>query len=544
METYGDLKKAIKSIQLKQKGEKVGKVTVDVILGAIPGLGAAKSTFDVLSAAFRKPDTKKSNSWLDKLDIDDEMEAIVDDTVENGFLKFLSKAFDSESDDKPLEQDFNMNAKMVDYLKKNYKQRTVTGISEQKSVFDKFFTKFAYKFDKGYPDMNNDQDVLLLESLISENTGKFFTFNILKEELFIFEATDREISTNTSKAIDYIIQNADSSLGFKKQSDKKRLGNPNKVDPEKVQQIFKDLVGVEGEITIHNPRSGPNPSGKFDMYEFDSEKFGPVRIVLSGGGNAGEKYEQEFVDKAKATAGDIKANLPADLKTLYAALGIDSEKLTADDISFAGATDTKRSLSLEGPKDIGKTISDLTIKYNGKEYYISLKNKAGSGIYSGKNVPFIYEKDGKVVYDASKKGSAPGIDLLFDIFNIDEEKLAQGLNNFKNQEGEVDNWSSVDIDKDKFKNLLASSLGYGYYYVREKGKGDVKVIPLLTAEDAVDAIGNIKNAQIKYPGPNTKQLTMKIDTDSPTFGASQYQVAVRNTQGGFLPLSLRISKTK
>jgi len=186
METYGDLKKAIKSIQLKQKGEKVGKVTVDVILGAIPGLGAAKSTFDVLSAAFRKPDTKKSNSWLDKLDIDDEMEAIVDDTVENGFLKFLSKAFDSESDDKPLEQDFNMNAKMVDYLKKNYKQRTVTGISEQKSVFDKFFTKFAYKFDKGYPDMNNDQDVLLLESLISKlgiNIGEDQFIQQINEEV-------------------------------------------------------------------------------------------------------------------------------------------------------------------------------------------------------------------------------------------------------------------------------------------------------------------------------------------------------------------------
>ena len=39
-------------------------------------------------------------------------------------------------------------------------------------IFDKFFTKFAYKFDKGYPDMNNDQDVLLLESLISEIVGK------------------------------------------------------------------------------------------------------------------------------------------------------------------------------------------------------------------------------------------------------------------------------------------------------------------------------------------------------------------------------------
>ena len=36
------------------------------------------------------------------------------------------------------------------------------------NIFDKFFTKFAYKFDKGYPDMNNEQDITLLESLLSE----------------------------------------------------------------------------------------------------------------------------------------------------------------------------------------------------------------------------------------------------------------------------------------------------------------------------------------------------------------------------------------
>ena len=35
-------------------------------------------------------------------------------------------------------------------------------------VLDRFFRKFAYKFDKGYPDMNNKQDVLLLESILDE----------------------------------------------------------------------------------------------------------------------------------------------------------------------------------------------------------------------------------------------------------------------------------------------------------------------------------------------------------------------------------------
>jgi len=35
-------------------------------------------------------------------------------------------------------------------------------------IFDKFFTKFSYKFDKGYPDMDNPKDVLLLETLLEQ----------------------------------------------------------------------------------------------------------------------------------------------------------------------------------------------------------------------------------------------------------------------------------------------------------------------------------------------------------------------------------------
>ena len=35
-------------------------------------------------------------------------------------------------------------------------------------IFDKFFKKFSYKFPKGYPDMNNEQDVVLLESILKE----------------------------------------------------------------------------------------------------------------------------------------------------------------------------------------------------------------------------------------------------------------------------------------------------------------------------------------------------------------------------------------
>jgi len=44
---------------------------------------------------------------------------------------------------------------------------------------DLFFKKYAYKFDKGYPDMGNEKDVLLLESLLSKITGE--TFQLINE---------------------------------------------------------------------------------------------------------------------------------------------------------------------------------------------------------------------------------------------------------------------------------------------------------------------------------------------------------------------------
>ena len=132
LQTYGDLKKVIKSINLKQKGEKIGNIALGTIIGFIPGADVAKTTFEFIRAAISKPDTKKTGTWLDKLDIDDEMSAIVDDTVENGFMQTMSDTIESEPDDKQLEDNFNMNDKMVNYLKDKYEGRTVSGIQETK----------------------------------------------------------------------------------------------------------------------------------------------------------------------------------------------------------------------------------------------------------------------------------------------------------------------------------------------------------------------------------------------------------------------------
>ena len=371
-------------------------------------------------------------------------------------------------------------------------------------------------------------------------------FKIIKEgeekkNLNLKEASDREISANTAKAIPFFLSKVDSSQGFKPQSDKKRLGDPKKHSADEMKSYFTDVFQVQN-IKIIPPGTTPNPSGKFNMYEFDTDDFGTVRIVVSGGGNEGEKYEQNFVASAKELAGTPNKDLPIALQSLYAALRIDNSQLTSEDISFAGGTDTKRNLSFEGPENIGSTISDITIQYNGNPYYISLKNKSGSGLYSGKNVPFIIMQGDKVVYDASKRDSTSEMGILADILKIDGEKIAKGLNDYVDQTGPSTSWEAHTIENERFKNFLASSFGYGYYYVKEAKGGDVKVVPILTADDALKAVGKLSNIYIKYPGSNTKITAVLVETDSEIFGKSKFLVTLRNTQGKLLPLSLRVSK--
>ena len=134
LETYGDLKTLLNKINKDQKIQGVlskGKeVGIDFLVGLIPGGTAAKSGYDLLKGFVNKPDTKKSNTWLDRLDIDDEMSKIVDDTVENGFIQAMFDTISAKPDDEPLEDTFDMNDEMGKYLEKEYKRRTVVGYKE------------------------------------------------------------------------------------------------------------------------------------------------------------------------------------------------------------------------------------------------------------------------------------------------------------------------------------------------------------------------------------------------------------------------------
>ena len=114
-------------------------------------------------------------------------------------------------------------------------------------VLDKFFSEFSYKFDKGYPDMNNDQDVLLLESFISElgiNIGEDQFIQQVNEDVK-GKATLFEVALVKAW---YELKNKKVPEGNAEQSDLDRLTPPMIEDAK---NILKQTKLTGGNEAIH-----------------------------------------------------------------------------------------------------------------------------------------------------------------------------------------------------------------------------------------------------------------------------------------------------
>jgi hypothetical protein len=395
-------------------------------------------------------------------------------------------------------------------------------------TIDSILLEWSYRCNDGVVNLNNPQKKAILEQVLSE---------------LGIDLNEALNSKATSLAIDNIIN---SELGkkynFKKQSDKYRLGNLDKITKDQFVDIINNLYD-NPSIKINGPKESPNPSSKYSMFEFETPN-GVANIILSGGANEGEKYEQNFLGLLKSLAGTPLEDIDnEDAKKLFQSVNIDPSTLTDNDIVFAGASDTKRPLSFEGPQNIGKIIADIIIK---PDTYLSIKNKDGSGIYNGGIVPFItMDKEGNAAYDDTKLNNNPIIKELFDDLNIDPEKIVIGINDYINDTNNNSNTYETlsNINATKLKNFISSAYGYGYYYVREKDK-KLFIYPILTAEDAYKLVGDVKDVRIKYANNETKTTTIKISTESEILGSLDYIIEIRNTQGKILPLSLKIKSSK
>ena len=412
-------------------------------------------------------------------------------------------------------------------------------------TLNELLVEWSYRTEKGYPDMGNPSDILILKEILE-------SLDLPSEEI-IPNLEEGTKASNTRKAIAFILQSKYAKEhGFKKMSNTYRIGNLDGIDKDRFLEILLDLFNSP-KITIHDPGSSPNTSSKYNLFEFELEGEGLVQIYLAGGANKGEKYEQDILARIQSSLGNSMDEIQYDdIKKLFQTIGLDPTKFSGDDAQFMGAADTKRQVSFDGPTDLGSKVADIVINTEPKTY-LSIKNKKGSGIYNGGNVTFIRMEGEKAIFDQSKYNENPLFREIFEACGIDPQRIADGINSYLTQTGEKSEWqSSTSIDLSKIKKLLASSFGYGYWYVREKAKNNIFVHYINDEQGAYDMVGDLQSnaVKIKYPGTTSKNMEIVIQTDSKVFVQEEgrtplaYQIVMRNASGKILPMRFNIRTNK
>jgi len=129
LNTVGDLRKTIRDYRAMEAGKEVGKKAVDVTLEQIPLVNnlysiwkGAKDAKDMLGRLYGAEDDTKSNTGMDKLNIDDNVSKIVDDKIEQAFINDLLKGIEQMDDNDPIP---DVNQKLQDYLKNKFNQHSV-----------------------------------------------------------------------------------------------------------------------------------------------------------------------------------------------------------------------------------------------------------------------------------------------------------------------------------------------------------------------------------------------------------------------------------
>jgi len=388
------------------------------------------------------------------------------------------------------------------------------------NLIDRVILEWSYKTKKGYPDINSQEDMILFESM--------FGFNLL-------EGT---VEKNIRQAL------IDKNPGFfNTQSADSRIVNLKKISAEEFVDKIKSTFNIDNVI-IHPPNSGPNKksitsaaSSKFNMFEFEVDGK-QVRLLLSGGAsaNVGQQFEDRINLELKKAAGMNMNEIESpQVVQLLKFLKVNPLSYTADDVKQTGGVDTKRPLDLDkGAQDMGSTISDVELTANGTTYNLSIKNKKGDNIYNGGNVSAIRFNSDKtrIVLDPATYQADTTKARIFDMFNIDPEKVVEGLNNYIQQEGEVSGYDSVDFDRDEVSRMIGSAVDYGYIYVREETDTTLKLIDIATAADTAKFIGQPTAVKIKYPSKASKTTNVVIDLKGSTAGYSKVLIEIRNAKGG------------
>ena len=151
----------------------------------------------------------------------------------------------------------------------------------------KYLNNIAYKFPKGYPDMNNDQDVLLLETFISEVIGEKFS---LEEANIVGPSTNYPSVTGTWEKY---IENP-----LSKHEDGKTVYTSIKSSPAWLKNSSNDIEKTDIIINVNDEFTISSRSTK-DLIKRGNSYYAPVNYK-------GEEYYIPFWAILKPTGKNVE----------------------------------------------------------------------------------------------------------------------------------------------------------------------------------------------------------------------------------------------
>ena len=237
-----------------------------------------------------------------------------------------------------------------------------------------------------------------------------------------------------------------------------------------------ELTGPRNQILLVGKFQNDNTVATLGLGDLQkTSEFGG-----QGGGNRGNKYEDEFLKSLECEINCICEHTKYEDQAKELIALINKNQKIKGGISSAvkvGGKNKPRPLNYSGglyvtadgkkTKDIGSTVSDITTTFGGnKEIYLSCKfGDTLTFINSGVKTIF-KDNDYKNYFKGYKNNIG---DALFKLFDIDKIEFARIFNMY----GKGYKGKKVDVTRtcqsSKIEDLLQYAIGYGYYMVHQSG---------------------------------------------------------------------------
>ncbi len=268
-------------------------------------------------------------------------------------------------------------------------------------------------------------------------------------------------------------------------------GNPYAFESTEKRDYEIILKRVEQAINISGAKSKIQFTGRFDNTSqiktiklTEIEKTGEFGGQGAGSGkkeNLGLVFEREFYESLVHILDPSNKKGRYDKQARDTVERIGKEKrLPLSEVIAVGELNQRRPLKISpgsltlgsGEEDIGSTVTDITLKYNGKvEVYLSLKFQSTLA-FANIGIGTVFTESDMKKYTLSDNAMT-----VLQIFGLDYISFCETFNKYPHSEKIINHKIDVTkkVNRSAITKLLKQMMGYGYVMVHGKGPNNVEI---------------------------------------------------------------------